>query len=217
MKDGQVSTPGRRDMSMGFLGMRRSIGVIGMTMPILLFLLGIFIFDVRPQFSISHYFFTPIGTVFVAMLSALGVFLLIYRGGDRLEDLLTNLAGTNAIVVALVPVGRGDRLSDVMSGWGLLHVLAGFLMFTTLATIQYFIFPKTEKVTQTKPENVTFRLSGIVIGISLISIFAYGFFYSKELTETGGFQVIFWLETLAVWAFGTGWLAKGKVMGLGQG
>ncbi len=54
--------------------------------------------------SISAYFYTPVRSVFVGTLCAMGVCLIALKGRDRpREDLMLNLAGMCAPVVALVP------------------------------------------------------------------------------------------------------------------
>jgi hypothetical protein len=55
------------------------------------------------QTSISAYYYTPVRGVFVAALVTLGVCLICLRGSTDIEDLLLNLAGMLALVVAFVP------------------------------------------------------------------------------------------------------------------
>ena len=55
------------------------------------------------QTSISAYYYTPARGVFVGALIAIGVCMLCLRGNTPGEDLLLNLAGMFAPVVALVP------------------------------------------------------------------------------------------------------------------
>jgi len=62
------------------------------------------------QTSISAYFFAPPHSVFIATLSALGAMLIVYKGSTATEDNLLNLAGVLALIVAMVPTGRPDRL-----------------------------------------------------------------------------------------------------------
>lgn len=56
--------------------------------------------------SISAYYYTPVHSVFVGALIAIGVTLVALKGRDDLEDILFNLAGALAPVVALVPTAR---------------------------------------------------------------------------------------------------------------
>ena len=58
------------------------------------------------QTSISAYYYTPVRAVFVGSLVALGVCLICLRGSTDIEDLLLNVAGMLAPLVAFVPTPR---------------------------------------------------------------------------------------------------------------
>ncbi len=58
------------------------------------------------QTSISAYYYTPVRGVFVGALVSLGVCMICLRGSTDLEDLLLNLAGMLAFVVAFVPTPK---------------------------------------------------------------------------------------------------------------
>ena len=57
------------------------------------------------QGSISAYFYTPARPVFVAGMVAIGVMLIVLKGNTILEDVLLDVAGMLAPIVALVPTG----------------------------------------------------------------------------------------------------------------
>lgn len=63
------------------LTLRKVIGILGMSLPLLLFL---FLFLDNglnePLDSISHYYYTRVSGIFVSILSILGIFLIIYKG-----------------------------------------------------------------------------------------------------------------------------------------
>jgi hypothetical protein len=60
--------------------------------------------DTTWQGSISAYYYTPVRSVFVGTLTAMGVCLIAIKGRDKpREDLMLNLAGMCAPVVAMVP------------------------------------------------------------------------------------------------------------------
>jgi hypothetical protein len=71
------------------------------------------------QTSISAYYFTSAQAVFIAALCALGAMLIVYKGSSDTEDVLLNLAGVLAFVVAMVPTSRPLLLcgpADVAAG-----------------------------------------------------------------------------------------------------
>lgn len=88
------------------------------------------------QTSLSAYYYTPAQGVFVASLVAIGVCLVVVTGNSRSEDVLLNLAGMCALVVALVPTpfradcysveeNLGERASNVANNVTALLVVGG--------------------------------------------------------------------------------------------
>ncbi|WP_433158898.1 hypothetical protein [Kribbella sp. CA-247076] len=60
------------------------------------------------QTSISAYYYTPVQAIFVGALIAIGVCMVVLKGNSEREDILLNVAGILAPVVALVPTpGQG--------------------------------------------------------------------------------------------------------------
>jgi hypothetical protein len=54
--------------------------------------------------SISSYYWTPVRGVFIGALVSIGVCLIVLKGNTAIEDLLLNVAGALAPVVAFVPI-----------------------------------------------------------------------------------------------------------------
>ncbi|MFF0342550.1 hypothetical protein [Kribbella sp. NPDC004875] len=60
------------------------------------------------QTSISAYYYTPVRAIFVGGLITIGVCMVVLKGNTESEDILLNVAGILALVVALVPTpGQG--------------------------------------------------------------------------------------------------------------
>lgn len=79
--------------------------------PVMLVMLGAALLIERAhatcwQTSISAYYFTSAHGVFIASLCAIGTLLIVYKGSKDTEDVLLNLAGILAFVVAFVPTSR---------------------------------------------------------------------------------------------------------------
>ena len=62
------------------------------------------------QGSISAYYYTPAHSAFVGALVAIGVCLIAVKGRYPSEDMLLNVAGMLAPIVAFVPTGRSEAL-----------------------------------------------------------------------------------------------------------
>ena len=65
------------------------------------------------QPSISDYYYTPAQAVFVASLITIGVCMIALKGSTEWEDILLNLGGMLAPVVAFVPTPAGATCSSV--------------------------------------------------------------------------------------------------------
>jgi uncharacterized membrane protein len=81
------------------------------SIPIMLVMLGAALITERAgatswQTSISAYYFTAVHAVFIGAICAIGTLLIVYKGLKPTEDILLNLAGVLAFVVAFVPTSR---------------------------------------------------------------------------------------------------------------
>jgi len=79
--------------------------------PVMLVMLGAALIIERAgatcwQTSISAYYFTSAHGVFIGAVCAIGTLLIVYKGSNDTEDILLNLAGILAFVVAFVPTSR---------------------------------------------------------------------------------------------------------------
>lgn len=64
--------------------------------------------------SVSAYYYTPAQAVFVGALIGLGACMIALQGMNDSEDTFLNLGGILAIVVALVPTGRGPDFKSAV-------------------------------------------------------------------------------------------------------
>ena len=116
---------------LSYLAVRRALGLLGLALPLVLWLYATpYGGGMRP--SISEFYHSHMGDVFVGILCAIGVFLFSYQGyprqpGERLSDKwVAMVAGLGALGVALFPVRPPDAAVacdagpryDVMQGVG---------------------------------------------------------------------------------------------------
>jgi len=197
-----------------YLALRKAIGVLGISLPIIL-ALGVALLapDEGWQPTISDYVDTVMGGTFVGILFAIGVFLYFYIGYDQDPDqprflpsdrIASNLGGLFAIAVALFPT-----TSSVGFVQGV-HVVSATLLFLTLAYFALWQFTKTsgEMTPEKLMRNRIYRVCGITILVCIALIGIHGWL----LRDTGVADVkpVFWLESIALWAFGIAWLVKGE-------
>jgi len=74
-----------RDDIFTYRRIRRAIGYLGLSLPILLVALSFIpFFKTSLQPSISHYYFTNLREIFTGTLCAVGLFLICYKGSKML-------------------------------------------------------------------------------------------------------------------------------------
>jgi len=194
--------------------LRRAIGYLGIALPFLL-LLGKSLFEgggIEP--SISDYYYTAMGDVFVGCLFAIGVFLWSYEGyEDGPDNKVGNIACIGALGTALFPTTPvlPNLLQEI---FGYFHYLFAVGFLGSLAYFSLFLFTKSGPHQPTAAKlirNKIYKYCGYSIAGSIIAMVL--FVATKRLfvySVPEWLDVIFWLETIAVMSFGFSWLVKGR-------
>ncbi len=193
-----------------YLGLRRVIGWIGLLLPFILMAGGYFIFDGKPtMYSLSMYYFTGMRDVFVGSLFAIGLFLFFYRGYDKWDDWIGNIAGFCAICTAIFPTTRtGTGPLDLP---GKIHFAVATIFFLLLAVFSLFLFTRKQgKPTRGKIiRNTIYIICG---SIMLACLFGMGIFFLVHKKNPLESRFIFWSEVLGLVSFGISWLTKGGTL-----
>lgn len=205
--------------------LQKMVGILGMALPLLLF---VFLYidlgfgHILP--SISHYYFTRVCSIFVAIMSILAIFLLIYKGREPLDFYLSGIAGLFAFCVVLFPT---DNINGVFSVTVLkvstvrpvFHYVSAAVFLTCLSAMSLFVFTKSDKSVssrgiQKKIRNRLYRTCGVIMLLAILGILAWGInILGPDLTQFyNEHHLTFWLETIAVESFGLSWLVKGGVL-----
>jgi hypothetical protein len=197
-----------------YLELRKTLGILGTSLPFILFLGGRLIFHTGLQGSVSAYYYTGMRDVLVGMLFAMGFFLLSYRGYERADDIAGDLGFVFALGVALFPTKPpGTSGFNII---GAIHMAFTVLFFTTLIYFSLFLFTKTDPEkppTQRKLQrNKVYRICGITMSTCVLFIAVYVFFPQKLAALFKPYKPVFWLEATAILAFGFSWLVKGETL-----
>lgn len=205
-----------------FNALRKTIGWLGILLPAGI-IAGNLIFSkcYKIQDSISHYYYTVTGNLFVGTLCAVSLFLISYKGypGDNRDNILTTLAGIFALGIAFFPTNNNSTDScailqlpdnDVRR---IIHYVCATIFFVLLAFISFFFFTKSKGVKTPKKilRNKIYKTCGILIIFFVVLISLYGIF-GRYLTGLIKYKPIFWLEWGALLSFGTSWLVKGEMV-----
>ncbi len=208
---GQETTARKSDsLIITYLELRKAIGLLGLALPVLL-VVGKYLFEGPGiQTSISAYYHSVMRDVLVGCLWAIAIFLLSYRGYGRRDDLAGDLACLFAICVALfptVPLGEVTAVERILGG---VHYGFAAALFLILAYFCLVLFRKgvPEPTPQKIQRNRLYAISGYVIlaciaAIGVVSIL-------PEDSWVNRLDPVFWLEAIAIWAFGWSWFVKGE-------
>lgn len=209
--------PQRRSSVVSYLGLRRGIGIIGTVLPFLLVLGNAFLRSVLlspPRWrgwglqpSMSSYYYTAMGNVFIGALCVIGVFLISYKGYDRKDAWAGTISGFAAVGVGLFPIWEPNGPMTVIGGC---HVVFAAILYLTLAYFSLFLFPRGKGAPGRRKilRNRVFRICGCailacIVGIAVVSI-------PSVRKQVAAMDLVFWLECGATIAFGISWLTKGQ-------
>ena len=198
---------------LGYLGLRRAVGIIGLSLPFVLALGRILLQGFGLEASISCYYYTDMGNVFVGSLCAIGVFLLSCRGYDWKDAVAGRLACVFAIGVALFPTGSCSASGSQPASISRVHWSCAALLFLTLAYFCLALFTQTagNPTRQKLQRNTVYRVCGYAI-LACILLIAVVNFLPAVSSPVQSLHPVFWLESGAVIAFGVAWLTKGEMI-----
>lgn len=155
------------------------------------------------------------GAIFVALFPTSG------RGCDMLKFSGRALAdftlkSPDAIFVESIQEKEGNTFFELFSGAEYFHAGGATVLFAFLAWYSFFVFTRViDKVhlrngdltPQKEIRNKIYRASGIVI---VVSIFAILIGFAFDFDWWNDYDLTFWFESLALWAFGFSWMVKGR-------
>lgn len=204
---------------LSYLRIRQVIGWLGIMLSFSMWFGNLIISKTTTlQPSISDYYYTCMGDVFVGILFAIAMFLFSYKGFDENDNKITSLAGTFAIIVALFPTGSTNVkyisnthtiLNIPYSALGYIHLTAAGLFFITLSAYSYFWFTKGNLNNPMKVyRNKVYKTCAVIMVFSIISILI------MRLLKISFPNSTYWFETLALLAFGISWLVKGETISI---
>ncbi|GLY42222.1 hypothetical protein Amsp01_082450 [Amycolatopsis sp. NBRC 101858] len=200
-----MTTATRAPLVHSYLYLRRAIGLIGLALPVVLILGKQLAQGGDLIGSLSGYYYTDLGNVFVGAMCAAGVFLLAYYGHDFIDNVASTVAGLGAIGLALFPTTPDHDATSWQRTSGVLHLVFAAAFFLMLAYFCLRLFPHDGE--QPPGTGVVYRGCGVVILAALVLIAV-----TSRLRLVPDWHPALWLESAAVWAFGVAWLVKGQTL-----
>lgn len=203
----------KESLVLSYLGLRKAVGIIGIALPFLLAFGKLVWEGPGLQSSISGYYYTGMRNVFVGSVCAIAVFLMTYRGHDK-DYVAGVLACVFALGVALFPVAPEVNATRCDRIVGALHLLFAACFFLTLSFFALVLFRKTDptrKPTRRKAQrNAVYTVCGSTMLACLALIVVVKWMSIDSAVK--GLAPVFWLESVAIVAFGVCWLTKGEAI-----
>lgn len=181
-----------------YRALRLAMGVIALTLPLLVTVIS----DQRLE-SISASYYTNARDEFVGLMFVVSAFLFAYHGWTRLQAIASKLAAVGAAAVALFPTACKTCAPDFDSH---IHMLGAGVLFSVLA--YFFLGPfrsNTKGQGGKKGRRArVYLICGILIILSMLVVLVL------PDDVKSAYRVVFWAETVALSAFGVGWIVSGK-------
>jgi hypothetical protein len=171
----------RSRLPLSYINVRRIVGIMAMSLPIVMFLGEAILFQTGLQPSISAYYYAGMRWFFIFTLCCIGLFLFFYRGYDDIDKWMARVAGVAAFLTAIFPteppyldaclsplevfsplgeqgLNVGEKICDITSN---IHLISASTLFIVVALISIFRFTLDESNSK---EKVIFRFPPGVSG-----------------------------------------------------
>ncbi len=203
--------------------LRRAVGIIGISLPIVLATVSFIACDCCSiQVSMSNYYHTCMRNIFVGVMCAISFFMFAYKGYEKEDRIAGLLAFIFALGVAWLPTNfKGEaccnQLPYIEYTWvGYVHYTSAALLFGVFIYFSLVLFTRTyssgQMTARKRKRNTIYRICGYVMIGCVVFCGFYSFLLKGRWPGLDKLNIVFWCETLALWAFGTSWLTKGKVI-----
>ena len=209
-----------RSIIISYLSLRRLIGILGMLLPFICVFGGLLFSDTPILSSISAYYHTNMRDFFVGLLVGVSLFLMTYKGYERIDNIVTGIIGFTGLGVAIFPCLKSITSTETVGIFQInpvisnkIHLICAFTFFFLLAINSMFLFTLTKsndipKTKDKKIRNCIYISCGIIILLSLVILLIR----SLVGAEVENDKTLLIFETVMLLAFGISWLVKGKTL-----
>ena len=204
-----------------YLSLRKAVGILGISFPVILVTGSVVCAGCEEiQGSISSYYHTGMRNIFVGILCAIALFMFAYKGYDQRDAMAGKLACIFALGVAFFPTSVSGPFTKCLPVpidnhlISSIHFVSATLLFATLSYFSIALFTLSSKkpTTRKRKRNRLYMICGYAMIGSIVLIGVYILVFEKRYPALQSFDPVFWLESIALWAFGISWLTKGKAI-----
>ncbi|MEM8897987.1 MAG: hypothetical protein AAGC85_07770 [Bacteroidota bacterium] len=193
--------------SLSYKELRRHVGLAGILLPVVLIVGGLIAGNAKILPTISHYYFSSMGDVFVGIIVAIGFFLYSYKC-TKLDNWFANAAGIAAVAVAVFPTESPYPAVP----W--IHSFAALVFFCLMAYFCLEVFPNKldddEVMAYANAKAKIYWRAGIIIILCITILISYFLLNHLGIIDWSAISFVLIIETVALWAFGVAWMVKGE-------
>ena len=206
------------DLAEAYRQLQKAVGVIAVLLVPVLVVGNAVWGDGWLEGSISSYYYTPMRNVFVGSLCALAVFFLSYNyrplPNFRIDNLLSTAASAVTIGVALLPTTSNvGTASGTEKAVGTAHLICrGRPVRHPGRLLPHPVHEDRGAPPQGRKRvrNTVYRTCGYIIVAAIVLVLVTNLI----VRPPSSWNALFWLETVAVLAFGASWLIKSGFLGI---
>ena len=194
----------QKHMAGTYHNLRLGVGLIGIALPIVLWLGGMLFDREALRASMSAYYYSDaMRNTFVGALITIGVILYLYKGFSTKENVALNLAGFFAVAVAMIPTHPADVEGPLITA----HRVAALLFFASIAYVAIFRASDTLSLIRDTDDAQKLRAVYRSLGIAMVLLPLIAVILATRDAAVKS-VVVFIVEAFAVWTFGVFWLVK---------
>lgn len=143
---------------------------------------------------------------FVGFLFAVGAILFANKGYSRLEDILLNIAGVSAWLIALFPMPWTGKLPPLY--W--VHGTAAIIFFLAIASVAAFCSHATVGLINDPAQRKRYMAAYRFLAVLMIASPIAAYILNAHILRKD--NAIYWVEFCGIWAFAAYWIVKGIEM-----
>jgi hypothetical protein len=157
---------------------------------------------------------------FVGILVGISLFLIAYKGYQRIDNIVTSIIGFLGLGVAAFPSRYSIASTEPLGIFQIaptisnkIHLICAFSFFFLLAFNSIFLFTLTERENIPKTRNRKIR-NYIYIGCGIVILISLAILLIRSLVGAGAenSKILLFFETIMLVAFGISWLVKGRTL-----
>ena len=210
------------DLIISYLALRRWIGILGIALPFVCVAGGLLLSGTPIQDSISSYYYTNMRDFFCGLLISVSLFLVTYRGYERIDSIVSKISGIAGFGIALFPCFHDFAPARLVGVFQLIpessdkiHLTCACIFFILLATNSFFLFTLSDRKAELRSRrknlrNRIYHLCGLTIFASIVLLVVLRLILGSAVLAKD--RIVLTLEAVMLLAFGFSWLIKGETL-----